>query len=95
MSADFEMGCGGFLVGAMAGTALTVGAAAGQAVRDVARQQRTLTTIGRWQDALAQMKSRAIRAERHAARLAFDNEQLRDRLAAAELELSILRSASA
>lgn len=92
-SGDFEMGVGGFAVGTMAGAMVMIGAAAGQAVRDVARQQRTLNTLSRWQDALASMKARAVRAERHAQRLAFENQQLREALAVAELENRALRQA--
>jgi hypothetical protein len=91
MSADVEMGVGGFLVGAMAGGMIAVGQAAGRAVHDIARQQRTLSTIGRWQEALANAKTRAIRAERRVAKQAAEIAALREALALARYEVACLR----
>lgn len=95
MSADCEMGVGGFLVGALAGASIAAARDTGQAITQAAQRQRDLGTVWRWQIALKKSRRETEMARRVAVLLRRENDQLRNRLQAAELELDILRRASA
>lgn len=88
-----SMNQSGFSVGMVSGGLVGLGLVASKAVDHAIAHRQALGTVQRWSLALDVQRQRATKAERNAARLSSENEDLRQALADARFELDILRSA--